>query len=175
MRLFVIRHRVRGLVALICGLSLGCGGGEKVPPLFSVTGKVTFQGKPVAGATVIFVPEVPPATAKSKKDADQPVVKQAAGEADDDGNFELLYGEKHVGAPAGKYKVAITAVEPLGEGDDSEDRRPSRIPEKFGNPMTSGLTAVVKDEDNVVNFNLVDDGTSGAVSAPNSGARNNNE
>src|SRR5437868_4956751 len=102
MRLFVIRHRVWGLLALICGLSLGCSGGEKVPPLYPVTGKVTFQGKPVAGATVIFVPEVPPGQ-KGKKDADQPVAKQAAGEADDDGNYELLYGEKHAGAPAGKY------------------------------------------------------------------------
>jgi hypothetical protein len=127
----------------------GCGGGDEVPPLFPVTGTVTYNGSPVPGATVVFVPE-----AKQKSKGVVPV--RPAGVADDEGNFVLMLTEKHAGAPEGKYKVAITAVEQFGDEDDSEARRPNAIPDKFGNPATSGLTAVVEDGDNVVNFDLKD-------------------
>ncbi len=101
------------------------------------------------GATVVFVPE-----AKQKSKGVVPV--RPAAVADDEGNFVLMLAEKHEGAPEGKYKVAITAVEQFGEDDDSETRRPNAIPDKYGNPATSGLTAVVEDGDNVVNFDLKD-------------------
>lgn len=148
---FALRDRVPGLAlcALICGIGLsGCGSDLKPPPLFPVTGTVTYQGKAVAGATVVFVPE-----AKTKKN--EPPLMRPSGVADDQGNYSLMWIEKLDGAPAGKYKVAITAVEPFSEEEDSETTRPNAIPEKYGNPATSGFTATVEEDgENVFNFEL---------------------
>ena len=152
MRCFVDLKLVLGLVlcALICAGGSGCGSGIEVPPLFSVTGKVTYQGKPVPGATIIFSPEAPSKTGKGK----DPLIEKIAGETDDDGNYVLVWGEKNDGAPPGKYKVSIAAVEPFGPDDDSEAPRKNLLPDVYASPQTSGLTWVVKEEDNVANFDL---------------------
>jgi hypothetical protein len=154
MHCFVVRKRVLGLgfCALICALGLGCGG-EKIPPLFSVTGKVTLDGKPVSGATVVFFLDAK-VGAKAKKGDDQPMPRRIAGSTDDDGNYELAYGENHQGAPVGNYKVGISAVE-FEPGDDEDEVRPNNVPGKYGNPNTSGFTAVVKEDgDNEFNFEM---------------------
>ncbi|MBI3862297.1 MAG: carboxypeptidase regulatory-like domain-containing protein [Planctomycetia bacterium] len=152
--------RARGvsftLCALIGVLGLGCGSDEKTPELIPVMGKVTYNGRPVAGATVVFVSDAKPT--KKKKD-DEPAEKRVTGETDDDGNYELFWGENHAGAPSGKYAVAISAIKPFAEGEDTDSEvvRPNRVPAKYGNPKTSGLTAQVKDDsDNAFNFDLVD-------------------
>lgn len=151
MRCFVVRRRVLGLgfCALLCASVLGCGSGKETPSLFPVTGKVTYQGKPVVGATVVFVPD-------AKPDSKSQLAERISGETDDDGNYAILWGERVEGAPEGKYKVVVTAVEPFVDGEDSEAPRTNLIPDNYGNPQTSGLTAVVKDEDgeNVANFEL---------------------
>jgi hypothetical protein len=152
MRCSVVRHRVLGLGLWTLLYALGgCGSGEKIPELFPVTGKVTYQGKAVPRATVVFVPEV---QAKRNPKEAAPAVGRIAGETDDDGNYVLAWNEKADGAPEGKYKVVITAVEPFGPEDDDEKKRANLIPDKYGSPATSGLSAVVKDDDNVSNFNL---------------------
>jgi hypothetical protein len=153
MRCFAIRNRALPLAvcALIGGVWLaGCGDAELTPPpLFPVTGTVTYQGKPVPGATVVFAPEA------TKRKAKEPPLLRPSAVADDEGNYTLVWSEKHEGAPAAKYKVAITAVEPFGEDDDSERTRPNAIPDKYGNATTSGLTATVtEDGENVFNFDL---------------------
>jgi hypothetical protein len=149
MRCFVLRERVWGLgvCALICALCQSCGG-EAPPELFPVSGRVTYQGKPVPGAKVMFFLD-------AKENLKQPSPERPYGEADDDGNYELAWGEGE-GAPEGKYKVSIMALKPYGPEDDTELKPPSLIPEKYQSPASSGLTAVVKDGDNVVNFELVD-------------------
>lgn len=160
---FVVRARslVWGLCSLVCILGLGCGKAEKVPELFPVTGKVTYNGKAVPGAQVFFISDAMPAAKKKGKDAaDQPMEKPIIGICGDDGTYELFWGENHAGAPKGKYKVAISAVEPLAEGEDTESEvpRPNKVPLKYGKPATSGFTAQVKeDEDNEFNFELKDD------------------
>ncbi len=148
MRCFVLRARVLGLglCALICALSQGCGGGEAPPELFPVTGKVTYQGKPVPGAKIMFFLD-------AKENLKKPSPERPYGEADADGNYELTWGEGE-GAPEGKYKVSITALQPYGPEDDTELKPPSLIPDKYQSPTSSGLTAVVKDGDNVLNFEL---------------------
>jgi hypothetical protein len=157
MNCVAVRKRVLGwgLCALLCASGLGCGG-EKIPPLFSVTGKITYNGKPVPGATIMFFPEAKPASKAKKGEDNQPMPRRLKGSTDDDGNYELAFGEDHVGAPAGKYKVGISAIE-FEPGDDEDEARPNKVPNNYGNPETSGFTAVVKEDgDNVFNFTLVD-------------------
>jgi len=126
----------------------GCGGEPKetVPDLVPVTGKVTYQGKPLADAHVSFIP------AEEKEEAtEQGRILRPSGKTDAAGGYELSWGE-HVGAPPGKYNVVVTALGPLPE--DPEERAPSLIPEAYGNPKTSGLKGVVKDEETVINLDL---------------------
>lgn len=154
MRCYAVRNRELGrvLCALVCGFGLaGCGGGEvKPPPLFPVTGTVTYQGKAVPGATVVFLP-----TAKQK--AKDPPLFRPFGVADDEGNYSLMWSEDHEGAPAGQYKVAISAVAPATDDEegDSQTKPANAVPDKYGNPATSGFSATVEDGgENVFNFEL---------------------
>jgi hypothetical protein len=64
-----------------------------------VSGKVLFEGKPAGGATVTFVPEGLPQSGKENI--------SPSGVTDEDGNFQLSYGDKGLGAPAGKYAVMV--------------------------------------------------------------------
>ena len=144
-----------GLCALICALVSGCGG-EKVPPLFSVTGKVTYNGKAVPGATVMFFPDVVVGPKSKKDDGPPPPMNRPSGKTDDEGNYELFWNDDHVGVPAGKYKIGISAVD-FEPGDDEDEVRPNKVPAKYGNPDKSGFKHEVKaDGDNVFNFDLVD-------------------
>ncbi len=90
--------------ATLCGLFLlilltgGCGSGF-VP----VSGKVTLDGAPVAGAMVTFVTE----------SGD----KAFSGGTNDSGDFEISSGP-HKGVPAGNYKVTVIKT-PRGASTDS--------------------------------------------------------
>jgi hypothetical protein len=141
-----VRH---GLIGIVILSSVGCGAGTKPPDLYAVSGKVTFQGKPLPGAKLVFIPE--------KQDAKAPPGGVPGGETDDDGNFEMTWGTDQIaGAPAGKYKVIVFAYKDLGEAHDDEVKPPSLIPERYNSPTTSGLTATVTDDDdNVVNLDLL--------------------
>ncbi len=89
-------------VALLGGLAGGCS--SDGPPLAPVHGRVTLDGKPLAGKTVKFVPE--PGTPG-----------QGAGATTDaDGNYTLLAARPGAtrdtpGAPPGAYRVVV--VEPM--------------------------------------------------------------
>ena len=149
MRLFMVQSRVMavGLCASIWLSSLGCSGGTKGPDLYPVSGKVTFQGKPLAGAKLMFI--------SAAEDPKKPPAERPAAETDAEGSYELTWGDE-AGAPAGKYKVMIFAFKEVDDTHDSESKPPSLIPEKYNSPAGSALTAVVKEDgENVANFDLV--------------------
>jgi hypothetical protein len=134
-----------GMVAALAITAAGCSGGDELL-LADAAGTVTYNGDPLEGATVIFVP-----------DSGLP----ATGVTDADGRFTWnTRGEP--GAVIGAGKVAITAVEQLivVEGreptaQELENMSRSLIPDKYGHPMTSELTAAVKeDEKNEFTFAL---------------------
>jgi hypothetical protein len=88
------------LLALVV-LATGCGGNaHKTVP---VSGKVTLDGKPLADATLMFVP-VSGAVSKS----DPP--PSSVGTTNGDGNYTLVLNTnaKRKGAVPGKHKVIIT-------------------------------------------------------------------
>jgi hypothetical protein len=112
----------------------GCSASD-APKTAPVSGTVTMQGKPLAGAGVTFFP-----TGKGP---------MATGNTNENGEFTLMTNRPGDGAPVGGHRVAI--------GNAEEGRRKSgpNIPERYGKPDSSGLTAEVKaGQKNVFAFDL---------------------
>lgn len=145
------------LTAVPCALALmllAAGCGESSVELEDAGGVVTYNGSPLPGATVMFIPEKGPI---------------ASGVTDLEGRFDLSTGALS-GAVVGKHRVAVTAtkgdssqqtpsVAPEREADaaakmmkafaesqkTAKDSRPKwLIPEKYGKPETSGLAYAVE-------------------------------
>ena len=89
--------RTRGvhLVALLGVVLIGCGG--KGPT--QVQGVVTLEGTPVAGATVLFMPD------------GQDGCRPASGFTLSDGTFRMTTYKPNDGALPGKYRVLIQKTE----------------------------------------------------------------
>jgi len=138
---------------------MGCGGGATGPKLVKVKGKVNYNGKPVAGATVTLTYDQPGPLCNGFTNAE--------------GQFTVTTGGRP-GAMVGNAKVAITkasaaAAKPEMKPEDlakmaveggykQEDVAKPEIPVKYANPQTSGLTAAVVADasQNDFEFNLVD-------------------
>ena len=148
---------------------VGCGGGGEDIGAVPVEGTVTMDGKPLAGAAVAFV-----GTTEG--------TRAAAGVTDESGKFVLTTVEQGDGAIPGEYKVTVTKTKgeppsaPTGpvleeapedmdalyrqaeaEGQNiSAAPRAERIEyvvaERFMNPLTSGLTATVTDDEEANKF-----------------------
>ena len=138
---------------LTIGFALtGCSKSDR-PPTYPVTGTVTSQGKPVAGAAITFVP--------TGNDGEA-----ASAITDSEGKYALTTWEQGDGARPGQYRVKVSKVE-QGTVDPSklvqnlsyeEEQRiyvenakppppPKRlIPIKFENEATSGLTHAVEEK-----------------------------
>jgi hypothetical protein len=129
-----------GFAALLgLALAAGCASGDL--PTAVVTGKVTYDGKPVPNGTVLFVPAAgPPAT----------------GEIQPDGSYRMTTYANGDGAVLGKHQVCITALQDI-TGRGAEERTPLPppiIPEKYMHRATSGLTADVQPGENTIDFAL---------------------
>lgn len=138
-------HLVRLVVVLaVCGFGWGCA--KEAIPVYPVSGVVTFQGKPLAGAIVMFKP---------KGDS-----RAASGRTLNDGTFQLATsGAVRSGAMAGDYDVLIqkeidvdTNGKPIDysskeyspdAGPQIRGRTVSQIPVKYNKAETSGLAAMV--------------------------------
>ena len=136
---------VRYVVSAALGLALlvGCSGTDR-PELVPVQGTVTLNGEPLAGATVIF----------DLIDKPEGFQRPSSGRTDEQGHFQVgTYGSAD-GLPEGKYRVAITKKEMVGEPpegfnpeDSSASLRPVKyewvVPRTYVDPDDSGLTAEV--------------------------------
>jgi hypothetical protein len=136
--------------AIACLGFAGCGGGgEENLPVFPVSGKIDFQGRPTPGAIVVLHPfEGPPEARRPSA-----VVKE-------DGSFQVGMYATDDGAPAGKYRVTVVwnvpmsgrpAAEPSTDpdemsDDDETDEVINQLPERYADPHLSGLTIEVKSE-----------------------------
>jgi len=105
---------------------VGCGDSSG-PELGKVSGTVTLDGAPLAGATVEFHPQ-------------GEGVRPSFGATDADGGYELMFLRDKPGAPVGMNTVMIT-VDP-----------PQEVPAKYN--KSSELTADVKSGSNQFDFNL---------------------
>lgn len=126
----------------------GCGGDHARPvKTEKVTGVVTVGGNPIQGAIVGF---------HSEK------VRVATGTTDAKGKFRLTTYQTGDGAVPGTHKVSITySLDPEAVvSNDPESlakavEAKNRIPAKYNNPETSGLSKEVKaGENNHFEFEL---------------------
>lgn len=122
--------------------AVGCGGDGR-PSLVKVTGTVTLDGKPLAGAIVAFQPIT---------DAKAKFQRPSAGTTDASGKFVLGTYAVDDGAPVGKFRVGIVKREVVGtlpENYNSESESETNLtykwvtPKSVAAPETSNLTAEV--------------------------------
>ncbi|RMG33417.1 MAG: hypothetical protein D6725_15815 [Planctomycetota bacterium] len=153
---------IRVAIALVVAAVLGYGayrmagwlfvGGSDLPPMGTVSGVVTLDGKPLANATVTFVP-VEPAIPKNKPQSigqrrkPKLTVPAAWGVTDDQGRYQLRCFRNQLGAVLGKYKVQISKRQ---DGKET-------VPKQFN--TQSSLMAEVKEGDNEIPFHLTSKGT----------------
>jgi hypothetical protein len=147
----VVRWMTRGLILLFCLLFTGCSSQG------TISGQITYQGKPVPEGTVVMVP--------AEGQAVTGIIK--------DGHYEVK------GIVKGMVKIAVQTTEsaavnrsvqriPKGMGppkelgldpaiyDPSAQRqvKSMRIPEKYRDPEQSGLTYTVKGGKQEFNIDL---------------------
>lgn len=108
------KHSMSKTLAITFSLLLavaGCGSSSKVPPVYAVSGLVTFDGKPLAGGgSIAFIPL-----------KGQPG-KTAGGTIDKEGRYTLSTHGDGDGSMAGEFRVVITqevAQEPESVPDGS--------------------------------------------------------
>lgn len=122
-----------GLMCLaIAGvLVTGCGSKPDMPPMASVSGVVTLDGESLPRASLQFVPDV-------SKNTRGPT---GTAFSDDKGRYQVSTANVQ-GALVGFHRISVVARKaPKNEMDTLP---PSLIPERYGNPNTSQLTAEVK-------------------------------
>jgi len=137
--------QILSLTATVCLTFSGCSSSDQ-PELGQVTGVVTFDGAPLVGADVTFMPTSG---------------RPAFGTTDENGSYELTYVRDTEGTKVGTNKVSISMGEGVEneaelEGDDVDQsklkKQVTAIPAKY-NTKTE-LTAKVEPGDNTFDFHL---------------------
>lgn len=135
-------RRHLGFVAAILCLLVGCSG-PPAEPRGKVSGKVTFDQKPVTEGQVVF------------SNSDMGIFLTAALKAD--GSFELLTPQGP-GLSLGKYRVSITppVIEyPPGPPPPGYQLKTfPNIPSQYRDPATSSFVAEVKLGENSFTFEM---------------------
>jgi len=106
--------RARLLLAFSLVLGLGCGSGKFAP----VSGTVTMNGKPLAGALVIFSPIA--------KEGSIDAGPGSSGKTNDKGEYTLTSDTGGTGAFVGKHRVSVSLMNP-GTGESDDRRRPGQL------------------------------------------------
>lgn len=131
------------LMACVALAPLACG--PTGPGMAPVSGKVTYQGKPVPKGSITFASTAPEG-------------RNATGQLDANGSYTLQTENPRDGALLGEYNVTIYAHdEPILDYIPRKPIPPKILsPTKYEKPETSGLKATVKSGSNTFDFDLVD-------------------
>ena len=130
------------LASVLLAAAVGCGRAE----MGSVSGRVTFEGKPVPMAVVRFQPQSRP---------------MGVAVTDNDGRYRLSTKQPLDGAYGGHHVVIVypwqlaVGQEPLDPAYVPLPENRADIPDEYRVPHTSPLTAdVVAGRDNTIDFDL---------------------
>ena len=114
----------------LLGILTGCNQSNR-PPLGHVHGKVTLDGKPLAGAAVAFLPDG--------------LGRESTAFTDEDGNYTLIYIRDIEGASVGTHRVRISTGDP-------RTGKPELVPNRYH--ANTELQKEVVPGDNEINFDL---------------------
>ncbi|MCM2375123.1 carboxypeptidase-like regulatory domain-containing protein [Aporhodopirellula aestuarii] len=137
-------RQMLAVLSLFASCLLGCSSSQ---PLLPVTGRVTADGQPFAGATIVF-------------DGAEPNV-YASAVTGSDGNYSLEQDDGGAGTPSGKYIVRIFKLvsregdvlqEQVMDEDAMEEELASIVPSKFNTQTT--LSAEVTLENDRFDFEV---------------------
>jgi len=106
-------------------LAAGCGTGTGEVELVPVYGKVTFRGRPLAGGTIVFVPD-------PERGAHGPL---ALAVLDAQGRF-TLHSDGRPGVVPGWHRITVAAAQ-------SVEDEPA-LPSRYADPERSGLAREVQ-------------------------------
>lgn len=150
-------------LALICSAILlaGCGGPQN-PATYPVTGKVTLKGKPVAGASVVFVPQnatEPGATATSQDDGTYSLTTYVNGDGARPGSYNVRVAKyEMIAEPPGTTDELATLDEEEESYDPTAEARiaeaKNELPSKYQDELKSGLAHTVVDKPTVYEITL---------------------
>jgi hypothetical protein len=133
----------RQLLPLCLALSLtGCGSrGPALPDAYPAKGQVLLAGgAPVAGGRITFAP----------KDPHRGI--EAWGEIQPDGGFTLTTYKLNDGAVPGEYVVTLSPYS--YKTGNLKVANAGRVPQRYAEAATSGLTVEVKPEENFFRLRL---------------------
>lgn len=110
-----------------------------------VRGEVTFDGRPLPEAQIVFHPQ-----GNWPAGAPRPIAQ-----ADEQGQFVLTTWQTGDGAPAGVYTVTVELREPRQRGEETVRDGRNLLPTRYAKLSTSDLHCeVLEQEENVVRLAL---------------------
>jgi hypothetical protein len=124
--------RWRFAVVLLPAVIAVSGCGESQVPVYPVSGRVTYQGKPAAGATVVL---------HALGVADTQDVAPY-GVVENDGTFAITVYEPGDGAPQGDYVATVEWRKLVANGGGAA-AGPNVLPRVYANPKTSPVKVSV--------------------------------
>ena len=131
------RELVKLLLLLTFFFVVGC---EKGPQLGTVTGTVTYEGKPLNQATVYFTHESG---------------RAAYARTDESGHYELQFSDGRSGALLGNNAVSIETFRIGADDTGKMVEFPEILPEKYN--KASEMTRSIEAGDQVIDFELTKD------------------
>jgi hypothetical protein len=121
---------------LLSSVIAGCGSNNG---LFSVTGYVTYQGKPLEHGSIVFV---------------SPHSRQVTGEIEFGEILNVTTIQRGDGIAAGEYLTAITSLD-RSEKYKNSMNPPSNIPVRYADVFSSNLKAtILPGNTNALRFDL---------------------
>lgn len=137
-----IWRRAFPCAAVLAILLVGCG--KPGTDLSTVSGRVTLDGEPLAGARVRFQPEAAGGS-------------PSYGSTDQEGRYELSFKRGQKGALIGWHTVRVEASVEPAEAEGKAASRPRQLPARY-NDRSELREEVKADEDNEIDFALTFDG-----------------
>ena len=133
---FSLTHIAAACAALFL---FGCKGQPSdLPDLGQVSGTVTLDGQPLAGANVVFKPTTG---------------STSTGQTDAQGKYSLSYGHGLQGAVIGEHTVMISTYEMrINQEAGTSEEIPEKVPAKYNQQTT--LKASVQAGENTADFAL---------------------